>query len=78
MLQYREKLDKAEDAFANAVESEGAVVKAGATLDGSNVYLSALKENLDPSLDLYADMLRSPRFDSADIDRVKATTAVPV
>ncbi len=61
-------------AFANAVESEGAVVKAGATLDGSSVYLSALKENLDPSLDLYADMLRAPRFDSADIDRVKATT----
>ncbi len=61
-------------AFANAVESEGAVVKAGASLDGSNVYLSALKENLDPSLDLYADMLRAPRFDPADIDRVKATT----
>ena len=61
-------------AFANAVESEGAVVKAGASLDGSNVYLSALKENLDPSLDLYADMLRAPRFDQADIDRVKATT----
>ena len=61
-------------AFANAVESEGAVVKASATLDGSSVYLSALKENLDPSLDLYADMLRAPRFDPADIDRVKATT----
>lgn len=61
-------------AFANAVESEGAVVKAGAALDGSNVYLSALKENLDASLGLYADMLRAPRFEQIDIERVKAVT----
>jgi zinc protease len=31
----------------------------------------ALKQNLEPSVALYADMLRKPRFEQADIDRVK-------
>ena len=60
-------------AFGNRAESLGANLGAGASLDGSNAYLSALKENLDPSLALYADMLRKPRFDQQEIDRIKAT-----
>lgn len=60
-------------AFANKVESLGANLSAGASLDGSSVSLSALKENLDPSLALYADMLRRPRFEQSEIDRVKAS-----
>ncbi|WP_372017393.1 M16 family metallopeptidase [Pseudoxanthomonas sp. 10H] len=60
-------------AFANRAESLGAVFAAGASLDGGNAYLSALKENLDASLGLYADMLRQPRFDQKEIDRVRAT-----
>ena len=36
-------------------------------------YLSALKENLDPSLALYADMLRKPSFAQKDVDRIKAS-----
>src|SRR5690606_3866065 len=35
--------------------------------------LSALKENIDPSLALFADMLREPSFDPAEIDRIKAS-----
>jgi len=60
-------------AFANRAESLGAMLGAGASLDGGNAYLSALKENLDESLGLYADMLRDPRFDPKEIDRVRAT-----
>ena len=60
-------------AFANRVEALGATVGAGASLDGSNAYLSALKENLDPSLALYAQMLRNPSFAQADVDRIKAS-----
>jgi zinc protease len=60
-------------AFGNRAESLGANLGAGASLDGSNAYLSALKENLDPSLALYADMLRKPRFEQKEIDRIKAT-----
>jgi len=36
-------------------------------------YLSALTDQLDPSLDLFADMLRSPRFEQAEIDRIRAS-----
>ena len=60
-------------AFADAADALGARLDAGASLDGANVYLSALKENLAPSLALYADVLRAPRFDQGEIDRIKAT-----
>ncbi|MGB3394572.1 MAG: pitrilysin family protein [Stenotrophomonas sp.] len=60
-------------AFADAADALGARLGAGASLDGANVYLSALKENLAPSLALYADALRAPRFDQSEIDRIRAT-----
>ena len=59
--------------FANRAESLGALVGAGASLDGGNAYLSALKENLDQSLDLFADMVRQPGFEQKEIDRVRAS-----
>ncbi|TDK19543.1 insulinase family protein [Luteimonas aestuarii] len=59
--------------FANRAEALGASLGSGASLDGGNAYLSALKENLDPSLALFADMVRNPNFDQAEIDRIKAT-----
>ncbi len=58
-------------AFAARAESLGANIGAGAGLDNSNAYLSALKQNLEPSVALFADMLRKPRFAQAEIDRVK-------
>jgi zinc protease len=59
-------------AFGNRAEALGANLGAGATLDGGSATLSALKQNLDPSLALFADMLRRPRFEQSEIDRVKA------
>ncbi|MDQ3206932.1 MAG: insulinase family protein [Pseudomonadota bacterium] len=59
--------------FGDRAESLGANLGAGAALDGGNAYLSALATNLDPSLDLFAQMVRNPRFDPAEIERVKAT-----
>ncbi|NZA24781.1 insulinase family protein [Luteimonas sp. SJ-92] len=59
--------------FADRAESLGASLGAGASLDGGNAYLSALKENLDPSLELFASMVRAPRFDQAEIERVRAS-----
>ncbi|MEO5628451.1 MAG: pitrilysin family protein [Thermomonas sp.] len=58
-------------AFADRTEALGADINAGAALDNSSAYLSALKQNLDPSVALFADMLRKPRFDQSEIDRVK-------
>lgn len=60
-------------AFGDRRESLGANLSAGASLDGGTASLSALKENLEPSLALFADMLRKPRFDQKEIDRVRAT-----
>ena len=60
-------------AFADRAEALGAIISTGATLDTSNVSLSALSENLDESLSLFSDVLLSPRFDQAEIDRVRAS-----
>jgi zinc protease len=57
--------------FASASESLGANIGSGASLDGANVYLSALKDKLDPSLALFADVIRRPRFEDAEIERVR-------
>jgi len=58
-------------AFKARAEDLGAQLTASAALDGSNAHLSALEENLDASVQLFATMLRAPRFDAAEIDRVK-------
>ena len=57
--------------FASRKEELGAQIGAGASLDSNGATLSALKKNLEPSVALLADMLRKPRFDQAEIDRVK-------
>ncbi len=59
--------------FAARAEALGANLGAGAALDGATASLSALKENLDPSLALFSQMLRKPRFDQNEIDRVRAS-----
>ena len=58
--------------FKSRTEELGAQIDAGASLDGASASLSALKEHLDASVGLFATMLRQPRFDAAEIDRVKA------
>ena len=60
-------------AFANRAESLGASLGASASLDGGSAYLSAIKDKLEPSLALFADMLRKPRFEQKEIDRVRAS-----
>ncbi|PZO09875.1 MAG: peptidase M16 [Lysobacteraceae bacterium] len=57
--------------FGDRAESLGANIGAGASLDGGSAFLSALKENLDASVALYAQMLRQPRFDEKEIERVR-------
>ena len=47
----------------------GAMLTAGSNLDFSSVSLSALKAKLDPSLDLFADVILNPSFPEADFKR---------
>ena len=54
-------------------EALGASIGAGAGLDQATVGLSALTDKLDESLDLYADVIRRPRFEASEIERVRAT-----
>jgi len=53
-------------------EALGAEIGAGAGLDQATIGLSALKDKLPESLDLFADVVRRPRFDAAEIERVRA------
>ncbi len=55
--------------ISDEVQTLGAQISAGSNLDISTVYLSALKNNLDAALDLYADVILHPSFPQADFER---------
>ncbi len=57
--------------IAEAKENLGASITASPSMDHSGVYLSALKANLAPSLDLMSDIVRHPAFAPAEVDRVR-------
>ena len=52
----------------------GARLSTGAGLDTSGVYLSALKENLEASLDVYADVILRPAFPENELERLRRQT----
>jgi len=43
-------------------------------LDSSRISLSALKKNLSPSIDLWADVVQNPAFNPTDIERDRSLT----
>ncbi|MBT8085532.1 MAG: insulinase family protein [Woeseia sp.] len=49
----------------------GARIGAGSGLDSSSISLNALKENLDASLDLYADVILNPAFPENELERLR-------
>jgi zinc protease len=49
----------------------GASIGSGANLDLSTVSLSALKDNLEPSLDLFVDVVRNPSFPESELERLR-------
>lgn len=53
-------------------ERLGAALGFGQSPDRTRGTLSALKPNLAASLDLFADVLMNPRFDPAEVERVRA------
>ena len=56
-------------AIAETLEGLGTTLSAGSSLDTSSVTMSTLKENLDASLDLFADVVLNPSFPEAEFDR---------
>jgi zinc protease len=59
-------------AISEEAANLGAALNAGSSLDVSTVSLSALKMNLDASLDLFADVVLNPVFPEADFKRLQA------
>lgn len=57
--------------ISDQARSLGAEISSGSDLDTSSVFLSALKSNLDPSLDLYGEIILNPSFPAEDFERLK-------
>lgn len=60
-------------AFAARAESLGAELGSSVDVGSGAVTLVGLRDTLDDSVALYADMLRRPRFEPAAMDRMRAT-----
>ncbi len=58
--------------FSSREEELGASIGAGSGLDYNNITFSALKTELQPSLELFADVITQPRFPEEDLARVKS------
>src|SRR5687768_13575198 len=56
----------------------GATLTTGSNLDASVVIMSALTENLDASLALFADVVLNPAFPQADFERLQAQTVAGI
>lgn len=52
-------------------ERLGAITSVGCSLDTCSASLNALNDQLQPSLSLFADIVRNPAFKVADIERVR-------
>ncbi len=57
--------------ISRELERLGAHFSTGSSLDASSINLSALVSELDPSLALYAEILREPTFPEREIERLK-------
>jgi zinc protease len=57
--------------IAKGIASLGATLSTGSTWDASNVSLSTLTRNLDPALELFADVVQHPAFDPIEFARVR-------
>jgi len=57
--------------ISDELDRLGATLGTGSDLDSSYVSMSALKQNLDPSLALFADVIKNPTFPEADFQRLQ-------
>jgi zinc protease len=56
----------------------GASIGGGSRLDVSSVSLDALRERLDPALELYADVVLHPAFRQSDLERLRKQRLVQI
>ena len=70
MTNGTDRLDALE--ISDRLQLLGATLGAGSGTNSTNVSMTALTARLDPSLDLYADVILNPAFREADFRRVQA------
>ena len=58
--------------LAEAQEALGATISTGATMDRSVISLNAVTPNLAPSVGLLAEVIRTPAFAPAELERLRA------
>lgn len=63
------ELDSVE--IAERKQRLGAIISSGCGLDYCSASLNALDDQLKPSLDLFADIVRNPAFREADVNRLR-------
>jgi zinc protease len=56
--------------ISDALQRYGAQLGTGSNVDMSTVFLSTLKENMDSSLAIFADVILNPSFPQSDFDRL--------
>ena len=64
--------------LSDQLQMLGATLNTGSNLDNSFISMSALKANLDPSLDLFADVILNPSFPQKELDRLIKETVVRI
>ncbi len=57
--------------ISDELERLGATLSTSSNVDMSSVQMSALKDNLDASLDLFADVILNPSFPEAEFERLR-------
>ena len=57
--------------ISEALARLGATLSSGSEADSSYVVMSALNENLDPSLEIFGDVVLHPAFPESELDRVR-------
>ena len=60
--------------IANQRQAIGASIGAGSGWDSSNVSMSVLTKNIDPALDLYADIIVNPVFPETELESTRKRT----
>jgi len=64
--------------ISDSLANLGTNLGTGANLDQSSVSLNTLKENLGPSLEIFADIIMNPVFPESELSRIKKQTAAGI
>ncbi|HEX5786623.1 MAG TPA: pitrilysin family protein [Woeseiaceae bacterium] len=64
--------------ISEELASLGSVLSMGANVDQSNVYLNTIRDSLDPSLDIFADVVLNPQFPENELTRLKKQVAAGI